>query len=126
MKNNTVQILNSIKLLTINNSHIHGKGLFATDAINKGNKISYFKGYETKYGTIYSLTFENKNIEPTGVLKYLNHSCSPNARFFDRWLVASRYIEFGEEITIDYKATESNISHHFECNCNSPNCVLLL
>ena len=32
------------------------------------------------------------------------------------------YLKPGEEITINYIATEPNISHHFHCDCMSKNC----
>lgn len=108
--------------LTVRKSSIHGRGVFAKRALNTGKQIAYFEGYEIDRETAYSLTFGNKRIEPTGILKHLNHSCSPNAWFQGRWLIASREIKPGEEITIDYIATESNISHHFHCDCMSKNC----
>ena len=108
--------------LIVRKSPIHGRGIFAKKAFNASMKIAYFEGYEIDHETAYSLTFGNKHIEPTGILKNLNHSCSPNARFQGRWLIALRDIKPTEEITIDYTTTESNISHHFHCYCLSKNC----
>ena len=123
------QIMNRPKIpndsersLTVTKSSIHGRGVFATRALNTGKQIVYFEGFEIDYETAYSLTFGNKRIEPTGILKHLNHSCSSNAGFQGRWLIASREIKPGEEITIDYMATEPKISHHFHCNCVSKSC----
>lgn len=112
----------SERSLFVTKSPIHGSGVFTQRALNVGKQIAYFEGYEIDYETTYSLTFGNKRIEPTGILKHLNHSCSPNALFQERWLIASREIKPGEEITIDYMSTEPNISHHFQCNCVSKNC----
>ena len=95
------------------------------DELNKSieeNKITYFEGRETDQDTRYSLLLDGKRIEPTGELKYLNHSCNPNAYFSDRWLVASRDISIGDEITIDYFATENMISYPFICHCGAENC----
>ena len=108
--------------LTVRKSPVHGRGVFAERSLNTGKKIAYFEGYEIDHETAYSLTFGSKRIEPTGILKHLNHSCSPNALFQGRWLIASREIKPGEEITIDYIATEPNISQHFHCDCMSKNC----
>jgi len=108
--------------ITIRKSTIQGRGVFAEKSLNTGKQIAYFEGHEIDHQTAYSLTFGNTHIEPTGILKHLNHSCSPNAWFKGRWLIASRGIKPGEEITIDYIATEPNISQHFHCDCMSKNC----
>jgi hypothetical protein len=38
--------------------------------------------------------------------RFVNHSCNPNARGSDSRDVASRVIEAGEEITVDYVAEQ--------------------
>ncbi len=43
-----------------------------------------------------------QHYEITGPLKFLNHSCSPNAQLPPRKLVALRPIRAGAEITISY------------------------
>lgn len=103
-------------------SRIHGKGVFARTKLFSGQKIAYFEGYEMDHDTQYSLVLDGKRIEPTGKLRYLNHSCAPNAHFRNRWLVASCDISQGEEITIDYLATENMIYYHFICKCGAENC----
>lgn len=103
-------------------SRIHGIGVFARAEFSSGERIAYFRGYEIDRDTPYSLVLDGKRIEPTGELRYLNHSCSPNARFSSRWLVASDDISAGEEITVDYLATENMIYHHFVCKCGAHNC----
>jgi SET domain-containing protein len=109
-------------ILSVKESPIQGKGVFAERSLHRGAQIAYFEGYEIDHETAYLLTFGNKRIEPTGILKHLNHSCSPNAWFQGRRLTALRKITPGEEITIDYIATEPNISHPFHCGCMSKNC----
>ncbi|MCH9023178.1 MAG: SET domain-containing protein [Planctomycetes bacterium] len=107
---------------TVRASCLAGQGLCATRSISVGQKIEYFEGYEIDHPTGYSLTFNGIRIEPTGSLRFLNHSCSPNAFFVDRELTALRDIDAGEEITIDYLATESEISKRFKCECGSKKC----
>jgi len=51
-----------------------------------------------------------------------NHSCEPNAAVRGGALVAWSCIKAGEEITIDYKRTESKLAAPFDCNCGSKNC----
>ena len=102
--------------------NVAGQGVFAARPILAGQKIEYFEGYEVDHLTGYSLTFEGIWIEPTGSLRLLNHSCSPNAFFVDRELTALGAIDAGEEITIDYLASESEISKGFKCKCGSKRC----
>lgn len=47
----------------------------------------------------------------------INHSCSPNAAVRGFGVVAWRCITGGEEITIDYKRTESKLAEPFNCEC---------
>ena len=108
--------------VVIKPSPIHGKGVFAWTRLSRGQRIVNFEGYEIDHDTRYSLVLDGKRIEPTGKLRYLNHSCAPNAHFYGRRLVASRDIFHGEEITIDYLATENMIYHHFTCKCGAKNC----
>lgn len=109
-------------LIKVQPSNIVGQGVFATRPISGGQRIEYFEGYEIDHPTGYSLTFNGIRIEPTGSLRFLNHSCSPNAFFIDRELTVLRDIDVGEEITIDYLATESEISKGFKCKCGSKKC----
>lgn len=106
----------------VRGSRIEGQGLFAIHPISSGQRIEYFQGYEINRPTRHSVTFNETRIEPTGSLRFLNHACAPNASFVDRWLVALRGIAVGEEITIDYLVTESDVSHGFMCKCSLLNC----
>ena len=110
------------ELINVKESSIDGYGVFAKTKLASGQKIAYFKGDEIEHDTCYSLSLDGKRIDPIGELRYLNHSCAPNAHFRNRWLVASRDIPHGEEITIDYLATETKISHHFKCKCGVKTC----
>lgn len=47
----------------------------------------------------------------------INHSCNPNARMRHFRIVAWECIKAGEEITIDYRVTESHIAFPFTCRC---------
>jgi hypothetical protein len=88
------------------NSCISGKGLFATDAIKKGEKIcpSRINGKRTPAG------------------RYTNHSKLPNAEMAmdekgDAYLFAIADIQgcvgggFGEEITVDYRNYKKVLAH---------------
>jgi len=49
--------------------------------------------------------------------RFLNHSCAPNAVVRDRAVFALRPIRPGDEITLDYNATEWDMSWPFPCRC---------
>jgi len=106
----------------VTKSNIQGKGLFSLKPIIENQQIGYFEGHEIINPTKHSVTFEGKIIEPTCSLKYLNHSCAPNALFRGRFLMSLHDIKVNEEITIDYLATESILSNAFKCKCSSIQC----
>ncbi len=96
--------------------------VFACKKIGTGQKIGYFEGVKVRHKTRHSLSTNGQYIEPTGPLRYLNHSCSPNARFQERWVVTLKDIPKGEEVTVDYVKTEKGVSNHFVCKCGSKKC----
>ena len=112
--------------LEVKPSGIQGYGVFATRNHRPGQKIGDFEGYLVNHDDTYTLTVSGYKIMGTGPLKYLNHSCDPNAYFRDRTLFAKKHISRGEELTIDYQATEGSLSSHFACHCGSPNCRKLI
>lgn len=90
----------------VNESPIHGKGLYALEPISKDEFIGTYHGDETsKDGTYVLWIFEDD--KQTGrdgknELRYLNHSLEPNAEFDGYDLYALRDINPHEEITICY------------------------
>lgn len=58
-------------------------------------------------------------------LRYVNHSCAPNALFdVERLaLVTLRPIAPGEELTFFYPATEWSMAEPFDCACGAPHCL---
>jgi hypothetical protein len=52
--------------------------------------------------------------EPIGAT---NHSCKANAAVRDGRLVAWQCIKAGDEITINYRLTESHLAAPFVCSC---------
>ncbi len=97
-------------------------GVFASHSISSGEIIGTCEGEIADRISRHSLTLDGVTIEPAEPFRYLNHSCSSNAFFFHRQLMAARDIHIGEEITIDYLATEKEISSGFLCRCGSKNC----
>lgn len=52
----------------------------------------------------------------------INHSCDPTAAVRNGRIVAWKCIKEGDEITLDYKKTESKLAAPFDCNCGAKNC----
>lgn len=55
--------------------------------------------------------------------RFLNHSCSPNATFRGRDLIALRPIAPREDITFDYHTTEYDMDAPFDCRCGASDCI---
>ena len=60
-----------------------------------------------------------------GEIRYLNHSCAPNAYFAAsaRRLVAEREIRAGDEVSIFYPASEWDMACPFLCECGADSCI---
>jgi SET domain-containing protein len=93
----------------VDDSPIHGKGLFARTFIPAGEEIGTIEGEYTASDGEYVLWLD----EQTGVLvesnmRYINHSDNPNAVYYDDLKVcALKDINPGEEITHNYDQPES-------------------
>ena len=89
-------------------SPIHGQGLFAQQPIIAGAVIGFVDGVPTTADDPHVLWLDDKQgVRVKGVFKYVNHSPTPNACFYDDLtLVALRDIRANEEITHDYGIVE--------------------
>ncbi len=87
-------------------SPIHGKGLFASQSISADTVIGKLTGRKTQQDGMYVLWLDNKTgFKVSCDLKYINHSDTPNACYYDDLsVVALRNIKKGEEITHNYEA----------------------
>lgn len=91
----------------VDNSPIHGRGLYAAVNIGAGDYIGTLTGPSTRRdGThVLWLVDEEGNWfgrRGTNALRYVNHGENANAEFWEFDLYAIRDIAAGEEITIDY------------------------
>jgi len=88
----------------VKESGIHGKGLFATQKILRGDLIGIIEYKPVTEDGPYVLWLDTE----TGILvdsdlKYINHNAKPNACYCeDLEVVALRDIKKDEEITHDY------------------------
>jgi SET domain-containing protein len=118
----------------VQDSPIHGRGVFAIRRIEAGEVIIDGCREVLNDEAVEALPPEERDfisvINGQNVLmrppaRFVNHSCNPNARGTDRHDVAIRVIEAGEEVTVDYVA-EHVPGLRLECNCKAPNCRGLL
>jgi len=93
------------KQVCVDDSPIHGKGLFARCDILKGSIIGVVKGVVAKKDGPYVLWLnEEQGIRVRCNLRYINHSKQPNAAYYDTLeVIALRDIRRGEEITHNYE-----------------------
>ncbi|MXY21803.1 MAG: SET domain-containing protein [Dehalococcoidia bacterium] len=119
-------------------SEIEGRGLFAREAIYKGEVVVVKGGYVmtrgqrdevgqrlgpaeiqvTKELFIGPVTEEERE----GGMMHLNHSCEPNLGLQGQIaFVAMRDIAADEELTFDYAMTDDE-PYEMECNCGAPAC----
>ena len=94
-------------VVAVRQSSIHGLGVFSRTAFRPGDYIGTYWGTKAREVTPYTLHVQNEDgtlflIEGRNLLRYINHSDSPNAEFDGIHLFARRPIGEGEEITFDY------------------------
>jgi len=93
--------------VVIKESAIHGQGLFAAEDIAAGTLIGEVRGRPSNKDGAYVLWVDGVDgFEVTCDLKYINHSDTPNACYYDTLEVcAINDIKSGEEITHDYEGS---------------------
>ncbi len=87
-------------------SPIHGKGLFAARHIPAGELLGMVSGdWTTTDGPYVLWVDEHRGFKVRCNFRYINHSPTPNACYYDTLEVcALRDIAPGEEITHDYQS----------------------
>lgn len=95
-------------LAYVEESDIHGRGLFARCDIDHDEYIGTYEGPATQSDGMHVLWLWNdeterwEGINGTNEMRFLNHSPKPNADWWGDELYAIRKINAGEEITFDY------------------------
>ena len=133
----------------VRESEIHGTGVYASKAIDSGNRIIEYLGEKitkdesekrantqmehaelTGDAAVYIFTLSKKwdidgNV-PWNTARLLNHSCAPNCEAWIEgkriYLYALQDIPSGEELTFDYGFDIENFEDH-PCLCGSSECV---
>lgn len=137
------------ELCEVRNSSIHGRGVYATRAIKKGEKIVEYVGElidkeeserrahlqaerAEKHGdaAVYIFTVDEEydldgNL-PWNIARLINHSCEPNC---EAWIDGTRIfihalraIKKGEELSFDYGFEVDTWEDH-PCRCGKKSCV---
>jgi uncharacterized protein len=94
----------------VDESAIHGKGLFARVEIPEGTYLGDYQGPVVQEDDIYVLwirdeaTGDEYGIDGRNALRYLNHGSLPNAEFDGEKLYTQTAIPAGSEIFIHYGA----------------------
>ncbi len=127
------------ELVVFKASPIHGTGGFAKQAIRAGTPILEYLGERISKGESLRRCVQNNafiftlNDEqdldgdvPWNPARLINHSCAPNCEAEledDRiWIIATRDIAAGEEITFNYGYDLVDY-RDYPCQCGSPACV---
>jgi hypothetical protein len=123
------------------NSRISGDGMFAREAIKKGEAVCIvggivmtdeeFAAFQDTHRIYNSIQIDDhlhlvEDPEVTRTLEgSMNHSCDSSTWMEDESTLVARWdIESGEEVTIDYAlfTTQSNWMLDTRCRCGSPDC----
>ena len=119
-------------------STIAGRGLFALEAIAKGEVVAIKGGHIVDTATLASLPEKLRNsdvqiadglhlaavdeLEYEAVMLFINHSCEPNVGFAGNVvLVAMRDVAAGDELTTDY-ALFDDYDGAMDCTCGTLSC----
>jgi hypothetical protein len=120
-------------------SPLHGRGLFAREAISPGEIVAV-KGGTVMDAAAFALVRDAVSpaeiqiedglyIAPGSAadveanILCLNHSCHPNVGVRGQiTFVAMRDIPAGAELTIDYAMIDGNPAERMACSCGAPDC----
>lgn len=94
------------ELVYVGRSPIHANGLFARVDIEPETWIGTYEGPVTDEDGTYVLWVgeddEQYGVDGQNLLRFMNHSATPNAEFDGQELFAIEHIPAGTEITFDY------------------------
>jgi hypothetical protein len=123
----------------VGSSSIHGRGLFAVQPIESGCRVVEYEGQRIdKQESIrrcqaghHCIFYWDAEFDIDGGVewnpaRFANHSCAPNCeaqREGDHiWIVSTRDISAGEEITFNY-GYDLEEYRQYPCRCGAANCV---
>ena len=123
--------------LLIRSSSIHAAGCYTSQPIKKGTPIIEYDGprfskneadvrYQDRIVTyLFSSGVNGEVIDGFGTAMFINHCCEPNCETENNdghiWIVATRDIEAGEELTYEYNLHDSD-DEGADCYCGTKQC----
>ncbi len=123
--------------LLIRSSAIHAAGCYTTSPIRKGTHVVEYTGpritkdeadekYQDSPTTyLFGLGDGSMVIDGHGTAMFINHSCDPNCETEEIegrvWIIATRNIAAGEELTYDYYLYDGD-EDEAACNCGATSC----
>jgi uncharacterized protein len=123
--------------LMIRSSSIHAAGCYTTRPIKKGTSIVEYDGprfskdvaderYQDRFITyLFSTGNGGEVIDGFGAAMFINHCCEPNCETENLdgriWVVATRDIAAGEELTYEYNLHDSD-DDDANCYCGTKKC----
>jgi len=127
------------ELLRFSQSPIHGIGGFARGDITAGTRVIEYVGRridkaeslrqcQQRNQCLFALddSFDLDGNVPWNQARFINHSCRANCEArLDQgrvWIIASREIRAGEEITFNYNFDLEDYNQ-YPCHCGSRDCV---
>jgi Proteins containing SET domain len=124
--------------LIIRSSSIHAAGCYTMRRIRKGTPVVEYDGprftkdeaderYQDRFITyLFSTGNRGEVIDGFGIAMFINHSCDPNCETENIkgriWVVATRDIAAGEELTYEYNLHDSDDTDDANCYCGAPKC----
>lgn len=137
-----------MKRISVRQSPIHGKGVFALLPLSRGQRVLEYKGLVTTWREAsrhYARRDEESHTFLFGLsdgrvidggrggnsARWLNHACSANCEAIEEggrvYIEAIRNIAAGEELFIDYALevapdTSRKSLSHYACRCGSRRC----
>jgi SET domain-containing protein len=136
--------------VVVRRSPIQGRGVFATRAIAKGDRIIEYTGERITHEEAaeryddermrrhhtFVFTIDDElcidAVKQGSDARYINHSCAPNAKsVIDRrriYIIATRDIRAGEEVLYDYwystdeSYTLDDLMRLYPCRCGASSC----
>ncbi len=109
----------------VNTGDGRGRGLRATVAFRRGERVAQLSGVLLRQSSIDSIQLSpTLHMNDPWFCRFLLHSCDPNLAIDLPTMEARavRDIQPGEYVTIDYAATEDVIAAQFPCQCGGAHC----